>query len=100
MEYKKQSFVDGQTLEAKHLNYMEDGIAANAEELERKLTGSIEENGEPVMLVTEDDLNNAVAELEGKIASGGGGLIITDDGEGNVSIVSTNDLPKWNGGEY
>ena len=68
--------------------------------LDTKLTGSIEEDGEPVMLVTEDDLNNAVAELEEKIASGGGGVIITDDGEGNVTIVSTNDLPKWTEGVY
>ncbi len=74
MKYKKQSFVDNQTLEAKHLNHMEDGIEANAEELEKKLTGSIEEDGDPVTLVTEEDLNNAVAELEGKMTA------ITDEG--------------------
>lgn len=67
--------------------------------LDTKLTGSIEEDGEPVTLVTQEDLNAAIEELEGKIASGGG-VIITDDGEGNVTIVSTNDLPTWNGGEY
>ncbi len=48
--------------------------AASVEDLNEKLTGSIEEDGEPVMLVTEDDLNNAVAKLEEKMTA------ITDEG--------------------
>lgn len=29
-----------------------------------------------------------------------GGVIITDDGNGNVTITSTNTLPEWDGGNY
>lgn len=36
MGYKRQNFTDGQVLEAKHLNHMEAGIAANESELANK----------------------------------------------------------------
>lgn len=40
MSYKKQIFVDGQTLSAGNLNYMEDGIVAAEQAAENKATAS------------------------------------------------------------